>query len=66
MVVFSTNPASPELAKPKVPIISHDTLLSLLINQGNPNSVSEIELKGHYSWHSSRDPIKPKCHPHYT
>lgn len=47
MVAFSTNPASPALAKPNMPIISYDTLLSALINPGNQNSVSEIELKGH-------------------
>lgn len=66
MVAFSTNRSSPALAKPNMTIISHDTLLAALINQGNQNSVSGIGLRGHYSWQSSRVPIKPKCHPHYT
>lgn len=63
MVALSTNPASPAQAKSNMPIISYDTPLPALIKQ---NSVSEIELKGHFSWRGSGDPIKPKCHPHYT
>lgn len=66
MVAFSTTLDSSVLAKPNMPIISNDTLLPVLINQGHQNGLSEIELKGHYSWHSSRVPIKPKCHPDYT
>lgn len=35
------------VAKPNMSIISYNTLLHDLINQGNQNSMSEIELKGH-------------------